>query len=609
MKKKDNILFFNSIFWNYIKNLKSFRPLNISLALALMVLTSLTEGIGLLLLIPLLHLVGINVQQGALGQIDGFIASIFSYFGTEPTLPMVLIIYVAIISLNALFVRLQTITTSQIEYDYAAHIRKRLFKAITNSNWLFFTSKRSSDFAHALTYEIERITTGTSYFITLISSSIVLSVYIFFALKISGIITEFIFVVGIILLLLLKKRTQKAGESGEKLSDKSKEMYSSTLKQMDGMKTIKSFGMEEKNIEMFSSEVNQVSASFMGTVKSYADVRFLFDVGSVVILSAVVFILIQIMGISTAELLILLFLFIRIIPRFSWIQMSYQYFINMLPAFKTVVDLESECLKASEPQLNRNNLELKDKIVFKGVSFSYQNESFTLKNLNLVIEAGKTTSLAGLSGAGKSTIADMVMGLIRPDEGKILVDNIPLNNENLLSWRNQIGYVAQDTFLFNDTVRNNLLFANPEAGKKEILEALQLASADKFVLKLPDGLDTIIGDRGVLLSGGEKQRLALARALLRKPSLLILDEVTSNLDSRNEKKIIDSLNRLHWNLTILIIAHRLSTIRNADIIYLIENGMIIESGNWNCLIQKGNGYLNNYKMITDDKSKLDGCEV
>ena len=185
----------------------------------------------------------------------------------------------------------------------------------------------------------------------------------------------------------------------------------------------------------------------------------------------------------------------------------------------------------------------------------------------------------------------MVMGLILPVEGSIQIDGKALNSESLSSWRNQIGYVAQDTFLFNDTIRNNLIFADPEADDNDIWEVLKLASADEFVLKLPEGLDTLIGDRGVLLSGGERQRLALARALLRKPSLLILDEATSNLDSQNEGKILNSIEKLHGDITMLVIAHRLSTIRSADVIHLIERGNLVESGTWNQLIEKDNGHF------------------
>ena len=182
-----------------------------------------------------------------------------------------------------------------------------------------------------------------------------------------------------------------------------------------------------------------------------------------------------------------------------------------------------------------------------------------------------------LSGAGKSTTADLVMGLLRPDNGKITVDGVEL--KNMSSWRSQIGYVAQDTFLFNDTVRNNLLLARSDASTEELKEVIDIASAG-FVFNLPEKLDTIIGDRGVRLSGGERQRLALARALLRKPSLLILDEATSNLDNKNEKKILESIERIHGDMTVLVIAHRFSSISNSDIIYLMEDGHIVEEGSW-----------------------------
>lgn len=582
-----------SYFQKFITTLISFKSKSMAIAVSLMVIVSLTEGIGLLLLVPLLQLVGLDVQQGALGQIAGYISLFFSYIMIKPTLGIVLVIYVIIISVNAFFYRLQTTKSSEIQYEFAAYLRKRLFNAVTRSNWLFFKQKRSSDFAHALTYEIERIGVGTNQFLSLIASVFVLAVYLVFALELSGLITGLIFLVGIVLLLLLKKRTSSAQRSGEALSNTSKNMYSSAIQHLNGMKTIKSFNMEEKNIETFQNVADSVAGKYIDAVNSYADVKFLFDVGSVIILSIIVFILISFMNIPIAELLILLFLFVRMIPRFSIIQRSYQYFINMIPAFVTIMDLEKECEEASEPQLKTGKVELHGEIKFENISFSYDNseKSFGLQNLSLTVKAGKTTAIVGLSGAGKSTIADMVMCLITPENGSILIDDEILSEDNFSSWRNQIGYVAQDTFLFNDTIRNNLLLANSGASEEEIIKALKLASADEFVLNLSEGIDTLIGDRGVLLSGGERQRLALARALLREPSLLILDEATSNLDSKNEKKIMNSIEKLHGNVTILVIAHRLSTIRRADAIYLIEKGKLIESGTWDGLLEKENGHF------------------
>jgi ATP-binding cassette subfamily C protein len=575
--------------WKFIYTLFNFEKGKVLIAIILMVLISLTEGIGLILLVPLLQLVGLNVQGGSLGQIEGFIASFFNFINIEPSLATILFLYVVIISLNAYFFRLQTLRSSSIQYEFATHLRKKLFQAITYSDWLFFVKNQTSDFAHALTYEVERIILGTNQFLSMLASSIVLLVYIIFALKVSGIITGLIFLVGLILLLILKKRTQSSSESGVKLSESTRDMYSATVKQMDGMKTIKSFQMEEKNVFIFSRIADTVSEKYMDAIKSYSDVKFLFDVGSVVILSIIVYILVAVIKIPTAELLILLFLFVRMIPRFSIIQRNYQYFINMIPAFKSVLELEDRCNSAAEESSKGNSINFKDSVELKNVEFNYPGLDVpAVKKINLTIKYGSITALAGPSGAGKSTVADLIMGLIKPDNGKICADSQDLNS-NITAWRSKIGYVAQETYLFNDSIANNLLFASPASSKEDIWEALNLASADRFVSKLPDGLDTVVGDRGVRLSGGERQRLALARALIRRPSLLILDEATSNLDHENEKRILKSLENLPGKISILIIAHRQSTIKNADYIYLMDKGEIIESGSWDMLIDNDNG--------------------
>jgi len=201
------------------------------------------------------------------------------------------------------------------------------------------------------------------------------------------------------------------------------------------------------------------------------------------------------------------------------------------------------------------------------------------------VPAGRITALVGPSGAGKSTIADLMMGLLVPDVGSIAVDGFVMRPEQLRSWRDRIGYVGPDSFLFHETVRRNLLWARPDAGEEEMLAALWLAGAD-FIRTLADGLDTVVGDRGLMLSQGERQRIALARALLRKPSLLILDEATNSLDWENEARILNSLDRLRGEMTILLVAHRLSTIRWADLIHVIENGSVIESGDQHSLIAR-----------------------
>ncbi|KAF5046252.1 Heterocyst differentiation ATP-binding protein HepA [anaerobic digester metagenome] len=585
--------FEDSLLGKFSKNLTSLMPRKVALTLTLMVLLSLNEAISLLILVPLLGLVGLDVGQGSLGQIEGWVSSFFAYLGLQPTLVLILFIYVVVISVSAILTRYQTLQTSQIQYQFANHLRQRLYNAITNSNWLFFSRVKSSSLAHALTNEIDRISTGTGQFLTFIASIMILVVYIIFALELAGLFTGVIFAVGIIILLILRRRASRSRTSGEDITTTTRDLYYSILQHLDGMKTIKSFGMQDENKKVFKKQSNQVARNYLQAIRSYADVKLLFDVGTVIVLAFMVFILIEVVKLPTASLFLLIYLFVRMIPQFSTVQRAYQYFINMLPAFGNVYSLEEQFLGNSESEERDNgSVELKESIKLENVSFSYGDENhFTIDNMNLEIPAGKTLALAGPSGAGKSTVADLVMGLISPDQGKVTVDGKPVTGSTVASWRNGIGYVAQETFLFNETIRFNLKLASPDASEDDIMEALKMAAAYGFVIKLPEGMDTVIGDRGVRLSGGERQRLALARALLRKPSLLIMDEATSNLDSENEQKILKAIDDIHGEITILMIAHRISTIKNADQIYLVSHGKIQESGSWDELLEKEEGWL------------------
>ena len=565
-----------STYARYVLNLFHYKRVQVTLALILMVVISLTEGVSLLILIPLLQLVGLDVSQGSLSQMTGWVSQFFSIIGLQPTLISVLILYIAVITTSAILYRFQTLKTSQIQYQYAAYLRRELYQAIINSDWLYFTRTKSSKFAHALTNEIERIGAGTGQFLSLLAGLMILVVYMAFALKIAGMITGIIFIVGVAILLILRRKASKSRTRGQEITTTTHNLYHSIMQHLDGVKTIKSLGIQEKNIQIFSAQNQEVAEKYQETIKGYADVKLLFDVGTVIILSIIVVVLIEVVKIPNATLFLLIYLFVRMIPQFSIIQRNYQYFINMIPAYQNVTQLKKQYQEHQENFHHTEKIKLKKNISLEKVSFTYpEHKHFQIKNLNLQIYAGKTTALAGPSGGGKTTIADLIMGLIRPEEGEITIDGRSFTNQDQI-----IGYVAQDTFLFNQTIRNNLLLSQPHATDKELINALKQAEAYHYVSQLPKGLDTTIGERGVKLSGGERQRLAIARALLKRPSLLILDEATSNLDTENEKRIIKTIDNLHGQITMLIIAHRLSTIKKADKIYIIDQGEIKTSGTW-----------------------------
>ena len=562
----------------------------LALVLALMLSVSIIEGVGLILLIPLLGLTGINVRQGAVGTIDGLVSSAFSMAGVRPTLLSVLTLYVLITTAHALLQRWQSASIASLEYDFVNRLRRRLYGAITNTSWLSFTRDKASAFTHALTTELDRVDVAAYSLLAMVVNAAVAAVYVLLALRLSAVMTAMVFACGALLLLLLKGKMRAARLRGEELSAATGEMYSAAAEHLGGMKVVKAYNAEQRNISIFSEMTGRVAGIYIDSARNYANVKFWFDTGAVLILGLILYVSLEVASMPVAGVLILLFLFARIMPKLSTIQQNYQRYVHALPAFATVRGIEARCLAASDPApAGAEPVLFRQSVNLDRVDFEYEPGGFRLQGLDLAIPFGRMTAVVGQSGAGKSTIADLVMGLVAPERGRVLIDGTALEAAMIKSWRDQIGYVAQDTFLFHDTVRANLLWARPEAAEEEMWQALRLAAADEFAKALPQGLETVLGDRGVRLSGGERQRVALARALLRKPQLLILDEATSALDSENEKRILAAIEELHGRLTILIIAHRLSTIRQADHIYLIERGRLIEHGDWASLISSDGG--------------------
>lgn len=246
-------------------------------------------------------------------------------------------------------------------------------------------------------------------------------------------------------------------------------------------------------------------------------------------------------------------------------------------------------------------------IVFRDVSLKYANTSRpAVQNLSLTIPKGATIAFVGSSGAGKSSILDLLLGLYEPTQGEVSIDDINLRSLDIGSWRNMLGVVSQDTFVFNETIEENIRFGLPDAAHENILLAAQIAGAHEFIIRLPQGYQTVIGERGYRLSGGERQRIALARALVRDPEILILDEATSNLDSFSEQRIQFALDQFRGKKTIVIVAHRLSTVFNADKIWVLEKGQLIEAGTHSELLEAKGKYAFLWDIQSKEERKVLG---
>ena len=546
--------------------------------IALTVVVGLTEGAAVVLLVPVLDVIGLDTGGGAAGHAASAVRSLLDVVGLQPTIGPVLGLYVLVGVVLAMLRRAAIVNAADLQYGFSASLRRQLYEAIASSSWLFFSRQRSSDLTHVLTADVERVGVGAQQLITLMATVAATVVSIGIAVVLSPSATAAAVLGGGVLLLLLRHRTRAAQEAGRAMSRSSRGLYQTTLDHLAAMKTNKSHGSEGESTASFATEALAVRRSYLQGVRHVAGVRTWFEVGVVLVAAAVIGVAVEIAHLTPAATLLLIFVFMRLAPRLSSMQQLWAAVTMTLPAYAAVQEMQARCDAAREDERpDAKPPDLRDAITLEGVSFSYAGPAGppTLTAVDLTLPAGSTTALVGPSGGGKSTLVDVVVGLLQPDQGRVLVDGTPLDGGAARAWRRRVGYVGQDSFMLHDTVRANLLAARPEASDADLDEALRLASADGFVAGLPHGLDTVVGDRGVLVSGGERQRLSLARALLRRPALLVLDEATSNLDPENEERILRALDGLHGRVTILLVAHRPGTAARADTVYRVEAGRIV----------------------------------
>lgn len=562
------------------------------LAVAVMFLVSLTEGIGIALLLPLLQVSGFRLDQnGPLSHYAAECQRVLAATGVpQPMwLALLLMVFVALVAMRSLLSRAQSVLTFSAVLRFDLYLTRQLYSAILNANWLYLSQRRSSDFTHALTGEIARVDTATFGLITLASSAMASMLYIALAMKISVIMTLLVLGLGALLAALTRGRTRAAHESGQVISSNMQDLYSAATEHLQSLKTVKALASQQGDLAMFSSLQQRVSAEVIRNTRIQAATSFWFEISSLLVLGLVIICSLQWLGVAPAAVLLLLVVFTRLMPRLSSAYNQYQSFVSEIPAFRNVKNLEAECLAVAEtsPGLDAPP-ELRESVRLEDVSFGYvPGGGRVLDHVSLRAEAGRVTAILGASGAGKSTAADLVNGLLAPDSGRVMIDDIELTPTLARSWRSRVGYVAQDTVLFHDTVRANLRWAEPNATEEEMIAVLRQAAAE-FVLEMPHGLDSVVGDRGILLSNGQRQRVALARALLRKPSLLVLDEATNSLDLESERRILDSIHSAvdtslkghERRLSVIIIAHRFSTVERADMVYIMESGRVTASGTW-----------------------------
>ncbi|MBS4209170.1 ABC transporter ATP-binding protein [Bacillus sp. FJAT-50079] len=582
----------------FFKQLYSYSGKKLYINLLGMVLISLLDGIALLLLIPVISYSGIvNFEAGnSLAKTAfGLLQQVPSTLGLTFILAMFLIVNI----FQNLISRYVTIQNVKIQHGFARYLRLEIYRDLLCANWDFYIKRRKSDLINTITAELARVSAGTNTFLQFITGIIFTFIQIGIAFLLSPKITIFVLLSGLILAVFSRGFIKRSRELGGRTSEIAQNFLAGITDNFNGIKDIKSNTLEQSRMNWFRSISQRMYDEQMGYITLKTASQFYYKIASAVLISIFIFLSVNLFNSQAAQLMLIIIIFTRLWPRVTGIQASLEQIATTIPALKAVINLTIESKLAKEvDDLDYQSImpiNIKEGIQCNHVFFRYnQNENvYALNGVDVFFPSNRMSAVVGKSGAGKSTLIDLLMGLNQPEKGEILLDGIPLTKDNLLSLRRSISYVPQDPFLFNTTIRENLMLIQPSTTEDQLWEALQFAAADDFVKKLPHQLDTLIGDRGIRLSGGERQRLVLARAILRKPSILVLDEATSALDTENESKIQEALERLKGKMTIIVIAHRLSTIRNADQVVVLDEGQIIQKGEFGQLAGEKQGMFSN----------------
>lgn len=515
--------------------------------LALMLGVALTEGAGIVALVPMLTLLG--DQSAALPDWARPLAA-----GLD--LGALLAIFVALVGGRAVLQYALTVTQQKLQFRLIDGLRAEVFGALVRANWRTLSAMRQSDHVSLLVTSVDRLGFGFANLMQIIAIAVTLAAIWMAALWLAPMLALAAVAGGLVVIAGFVPLRRRAHTLGIVLGERYRQVQATLEDCLRAMRLIKSHGREAAAIDSLHGGMADLRGAQLAFHRASARSRAALHVGAALLLAAIVA-LAMTRGVALAVLLPLIVLFARSVPLLDGLQQSVQQWAHAAPALADAQRLLADLRHAAEPATPRAApIAPRRQIALQGASVHHAGRDRpAARHVSLVLDVNTTTALVGPSGAGKSTIADLFGGLVAADEGALAIDGAALGDAELVRWRASVAYVHQEPVLFAATIRENLLWAEPDADDARIEAALREAAAG-FVFDLADGLDTQVGDAGRKLSGGERQRIALARALLRDPALLILDEATSALDPDSETAIAGAVAAMQGHRTILVVAHR-----------------------------------------------------
>lgn len=582
--KGRNIRALSETFLNFYRH----APSRVTLIFTLMLIQGVSSGIGLLFIVPFLEVLDITSHSQTNSGISTLAKKIYHVIGTPITLETILTTYALIITLIATIRFLLASEVARIQQSYICHIRDKLYRPLLKSEWEFIIDSTMSDFIHCLTVQIQKVGSAVTLFVSFLSQLTLALIMIILAFMISWkttIAAALLLVTFLTLLQPLNARIYSTGETHEK---KFKHLFKTISEQLLSIKTIKGYVAEDRYADQIKDTGLTLEKQNVRFAKINAITQWVYLVGSGLAFALFFYISKTVLLLTTTQLILFIIIIARMMPQTSGLQKTYQQLLHVLPAFQEIKKMTNDILSMKSASAhNFPPLPFEKHLKLSNIEYQYKNTPrAALKDINLTIYKNDIVALTGPSGAGKSTLADIISGLLAPRLGVFACDGLPITFENREAWRKNIAYITQDTYLFNDTVYENLTWSCPSIPSDEdIWHALELSAAKTFVERLPNKLHTKVGDRGICISGGERQRLGLAQAILSDRPILILDEATSALDKENDQLIQNTLSNLKGKKTIIVIAHRESTLTIADRCISLNNGQLIEKTNSSIVAQ------------------------
>ncbi|MDS4057723.1 MAG: ABC transporter ATP-binding protein [Candidatus Contendobacter sp.] len=556
MNDTDRLKSFFSEFWRFDRRA-------VALAFGLNLMAAALEGLGLMLLLPLLDLAGVlgagpNAAAPAPARLAG---QLLDRLPPDARLLSMLGAFVALIAVQSSIGLLRDRRSLALQLRFVDHLRDSLFGALARCRWSFLSQHHSSEYISVLSTDVQRVGQGTYFLLQLFTQFALFPIYLLVALRLSAPVTGLAVLTGAALWWLLRKSREAAQRGGVALSQANQAMFNDIQEFLGALKLIKIHGEEAGYQRQFRRAIQHLRAQQLAFNAVRTRSQRGYRIGSAVVLAGLTYVALTLARLPAAHLLVLIAIFARMLPQISQVHTGFQQLWHMMPAFENWRRWLDQCEAHAEPAEPAAGVGpepvapiLREGLALEEVTYRHPRGTQTLRVPRLWIPARATTAIIGPTGCGKTTLLDLLTGLNRPDAGHVLVDGAPLTQRP--DWRRGVAYVPQESSILDGTVRENLTWGAGASDDPAIMAALARAAAADFVNRLPQGLETRVGERGVRLSGGEKQRLALARALLRRPALLVLDEATSALDRDNQQIILEALRALHGRMTVLIVTHR-----------------------------------------------------